>query len=308
MERYSRNHVQDLKAALSTDWKSWNIEKDEQLSTLIQNKEKQPFSILSHPVSELVPELEKYSLLKAENIETVKLRIMLILFINDYMSPVSKLINFDQVSKPWSLAHQVVEIRGLIFFEIKRILLKSIISSAEITWFNPKDINLNRLTAIKQADLGYQNGNEMDTLYGQAFSQLVDNEREDPKMWFARSPAFRVNFKGEGGTDQGGLYNEALSQFCTEWQSNALALFINTPNGTNNVGLNREKFIPRSSSTSAIHLSMYTMIGKLLGHSIRNDHPLALDFPSIVWKQLVANFFSFFANICRLAKLLLLKI
>jgi E3 ubiquitin-protein ligase HERC2 len=126
------------------------------------------------------------------------------------------------------------------------------------------------------------------SIFGQAFRQL--NHR-DPKMFRLEKSkcAWKTVFKGEFADDYGGPYRSSIEDMCKELQSNVLPLLIRCPNGRENIGSNREKYVPRPSSTSALHLSMYEFVGKLMGLAIRTRTPLDLDFPSIVWKPLVGD-------------------
>lgn len=286
MERFSKNPSQDAKSAFAIDWSNWTLSMDETLVELAQPKNS--FATVASSES-ILAEIERYPSLKEQPLPSIKYRLLLLLFLNDYARTAVQFINLDQASSKWSLAHTFTKIKGVLFFDMKRKLLQKVVKATENLWSYPKTVQLNRLLAFKQRERGYQNGNELDSLYGQMYSQLIRHEKDDPKFWFYTEPVFKTDFKGEGGTDQGGLYNEALSQICTELQSNTLSLFINVPNGQHNVGLNRDKYIPRSSSNSATQLSMYTLLGKLIGSAMRNDHPLALNFPSLLWKPLVGE-------------------
>jgi len=94
-------------------------------------------------------------------------------------------------------------------------------------------------------------------------------------------------FAGEMAQDAGGPYRESFAQYTTELQSSSLPLFLRCPNGVNNVGINREKWVPNPSATSALHLELFAFLGKLMGYAIRSQNYLDLNFPSILWKQLV---------------------
>jgi E3 ubiquitin-protein ligase HERC1 len=126
-------------------------------------------------------------------------------------------------------------------------------------------------------------------VFVQAFHQLNDL---DPSSLRSTSRAFTVRLTGEGATDSGGPYRESLSHMCSDLQSDQLPLFIPCPNAQLaieevGIGKNRDKWIPKPSSTSATHLAMYEFVGKLMGVAIRTRTPIPLDLPSVVWKPLV---------------------
>ena len=100
-----------------------------------------------------------------------------------------------------------------------------------------------------------------------------------------------VVFTGEGAEDVGGPFREHLTEMCNELMSDALPLFLPTPNHRSNIGNYRDCWLPRPSLTSPLHISMYTFIGMLMGGAIRSSEPLGLYLPPVVWKgmRLPAN-------------------
>lgn len=100
----------------------------------------------------------------------------------------------------------------------------------------------------------------------------------------AESLIFKVTFKGEGGSDHGGLYRDCITSVCTELQSKLLPLLIPTPNNKSEHGENRESFIVNPSSTKATHLEMFRYFGYFLGMAIRSEQYLPLDLAPIFWK------------------------
>lgn len=92
-----------------------------------------------------------------------------------------------------------------------------------------------------------------------------------------------------------GPYRESLAEYCAELQSGALPLLIRCPNAVNDVGINREKWVPNPLMGRGhrfrpeLHAEMLRFLGKLMGVAIRSQQPLDLDLPSIVWKQLVRS-------------------
>jgi E3 ubiquitin-protein ligase HERC2 len=56
--------------------------------------------------------------------------------------------------------------------------------------------------------------------------------------------------KGMFAEDAGGPYRECLFQMCRELQSPVLPLFLPCPNARDQVGKNRECYIPNPAATS----------------------------------------------------------
>jgi hypothetical protein len=87
--------------------------------------------------------------------------------------------------------------------------------------------------------------------------------------------------------DYGGPYRSSIVAMCEELQSLLLPLFVPVPNARARVGVNREQWVPRRSATRPLDIAMFEFLGQLMGASLRSRVLLDLDFPAIVWKQLV---------------------
>lgn len=116
------------------------------------------------------------------------------------------------------------------------------------------------------------------------------------------------------GEDAGGLYRESIDMMCQELMSSTAPLFIPCPNAREDMGENRDKYVPRPTATRPLHLQMFTFVGmycagslpvcgslpglhtaeaslatgKLFGLALRTKVLLKLNLPSIVWKVGVA--------------------
>jgi hypothetical protein len=100
---------------------------------------------------------------------------------------------------------------------------------------------------------------------------------------------FKAELKGERSQDIGGVFREIIEQICTEIQSPSLPLLIKTANNKNAFGLNREKWTINSGSASAAHMELFSFLGVLMGMSFRAGHTLALNLPTLVWKQILGD-------------------
>ena len=98
---------------------------------------------------------------------------------------------------------------------------------------------------------------------------------------------WKVKFVGESVDDCGGGYSESIAEMCDELQNGSLPLLIQTPNGRDDTGVNRDCFIINPAATSHIHLSMFRFLGALLGIAIRTGSPINLSLAPPIWKLLV---------------------
>eukprot|EP00455_Lapot_gusevi_P029999 TRINITY_DN3217_c0_g3_i2.p1 TRINITY_DN3217_c0_g3~~TRINITY_DN3217_c0_g3_i2.p1 ORF type:complete len:407 (+),score=138.04 TRINITY_DN3217_c0_g3_i2:482-1702(+) len=147
-------------------------------------------------------------------------------------------------------------------------------------------VMLNRLKAAQAKEDPSKDPDGLMSVFGQLFSQLRNVRygrflgKRDQQMW-------SCDFQGEGSIDVGGPYRECLVNACADLMSTATPLFIRCPNGKNDVGLNREKWIPNPQATSVVRLAMFEFVGVLMGVALTTQAPLPLDLPSVVWKTLL---------------------
>jgi E3 ubiquitin-protein ligase HERC2 len=185
-----------------------------------------------------------------------------------------------------SLSHVVHQIKGVYFINTKKSVFDLLLSAGPQGFVQTPALVVNRIKANKAREAPGSDPDGQRSVFGQIFSQLrgVRFEtlrcRKDMQVW-------NVAFVGEGSVDVGGPYRESITHMCADLMSDATPLFIRSPNGRNDVGLNREKFVVNPSSTSSLHLAMFEFVGALLGISLRTKTPLSLDLPSIFWKQLL---------------------
>lgn len=71
-----------------------------------------------------------------------------------------------------------------------------------------------------------------------------------------------------------------------ELNSGVLNLLIPTPNTTNDIGYNRDRFLFNPSLKDADSMEMFKFLGILLGVAMRTKKPLDLRLAPMVWKQL----------------------
>ena len=76
---------------------------------------------------------------------------------------------------------------------------------------------------------------------------------------------WKVKLVGESVDDCGGGYSETIAEMCEELQNGSVPLLIQTPNGRDETGVNRDCFIINPSATSPTHLNMFRFFGVLLG-------------------------------------------
>ena len=181
-------------------------------------------------------------------------------------------------------------VKGLLSWPSKRQTVQDRINStvSPSAGSNSIPLSLDRFKAGLLRERNKVDHKGTRSLFGQAFQQL-SSKPPDVFRLRVNDRAWKTNFVGEHATDAGGPYREGLSVMCQELQSTHLPLFTLCPNGSADVGLNRNAYIPVVSSTSSLHISMYEFLGKLMGLAMRTEDYLGLQFPPIIWKGILGD-------------------
>ena len=145
-------------------------------------------------------------------------------------------------------------------------------------------VSLDRRAAASFKEKNKPDSQAAYTLFGQLFQQV--NKVDPGKLRNEKQP-LNVEFRGEYGDDVGGLFRETYTEIAKEIESPLLPLFVLSPNGRNDVGKNRDVFVPNPTSTTPACIAMFEFLGKLMGIAIRSQTPLAINVAESFWKRLV---------------------
>lgn len=147
-------------------------------------------------------------------------------------------------------------------------------------------IELNRIQVkrLRSRGAGLANLDSSRTVFGQMCSKWSALGPEDLLL---HQRIWKVKFVGESVDDCGGGYSESIAEMCDELQNGSLPLLMQTPNGRDDTGVNRDCFIINPMAGSHMHLNMLRFLGALMGIAIRTGSPINLSLAPPVWKQLV---------------------
>ena len=277
------------------EWR-WSRAMDEQLVAYIDevaNKAARRLMSLTFrdldPISKADADSPHFAQLKGVPIEALRARFAILKMIStDYMRvlPVVDL----SLRAPWSASPLILAVSKLLIFQQSKMYLWRSMLGRLYSEERPQFVILNRHEAAKKRR------DAQSRLHHSLFYQLYAHigMLVDPSSLRRRGQAWMVKFVGEGGHDVGGLYNESLVDVCNELQAEGnpnnahqqlLPLFRLCPNGRHGVGENRQQYVPTSSSTAPLHLSMLEFIGRLCGVCcLDNNRALPLDLCAMVWK------------------------
>ena len=233
------------------------------------------------------PHLIHYKAIEHKTTAELRVRLLQLMLLNRSVTALLPMLDFSVKPGMSRLADLVRGLRKLVFWSTKRKLWEAALADTQSAGGNALgEVNINRFKANRLRERGKCDERGTRTCFGQLFRRLNGAD----VTGFRASKGVRVwktTFVGEGGIDAGGLYRELLHVVAQELQSPQLPLFILCPNGREQIGQNRDKWVPSPSATAPLHLAMYEFLGKLMGLSIRTLSLLNLDLPSIVWKALI---------------------
>ena len=100
----------------------------------------------------------------------------------------------------------------------------------------------------------------------------------------------QVTFRGENGSDAGGVFREGMSRVVEDLFSDTLNLLIPCPNALHGLPNNVDKYIPNPKlACCPLGLEMFEFVGKMMGMSMRANLCLPFQFPSLVWRRLLGQ-------------------
>lgn len=71
-----------------------------------------------------------------------------------------------------------------------------------------------------------------------------------------------VRDAGESVDDCGGGYSESIAEMCDELQNGSIHILIQTPNGRDESGSNRDCFVLNANLKSPLHQTMFRFFGR----------------------------------------------
>ena len=73
------------------------------------------------------------------------------------------------------------------------------------------------------------------------------------------------------------LTEQSWAMYCQELQSPALPLLVRTPNGVQQMGQGRERWLLNPGAATATQMQMFEFLGKLMGVAVRTKNYLNLN-------------------------------
>ena len=235
-------------------------------------------------------ELLHFKSLEGVPIYDLQLRFLILRNFNRRLQSVLPLVDLSRPDHESALAAMVRKLRGLIFGTVKRRLWSTVLEESscgdghKIQKDKDPQATVDRNRAQAHAKTRQPDMKGTRTVFGQLMQQL---HWAAPRTLRNSQRAWYTILAGEQADDYGGPYREVFGQASNDLMSPALPLFVRCPNHFDNLGENRDVWLPNPKATTPTLLTMYGFLGKLMGIAIRTKNPMALNLASLVWKPLV---------------------
>ena len=287
-EKFLKYHLQSSQI--------WNKQRDIQLVSLLEhfvNIDTRGGNFLDiyqfHEILENLKEeiLIKYPLLKEISKEELFYRACLIITINEPSESFVLYSSFQNLNNKNTIANYLIKYKHLYLFYNKKEQLRTLIEKYEylsnediipnVTIQRYNNSNNNNVSSIHSSNLNHLNAET--SIFQQVYKQLA-------RVPFASShkQMFQVNFIGEDGIDEGGLFRDALTQMTNDIQE---LLFIPTPNSQNE-HCSRILYVPNPNRCSENDFRMFEFTGRLIGSALLSCTVCSgISWPLMIWKYLL---------------------
>ena len=153
-------------------------------------------------------------------------------------------------------------------------------------------ITVERQRALKEYNAAEDRFNN--SLFYQMYEKLHTNRPSNFRQEFiavldgGQKRSFRLKFRGEGVSDNGGPYREVFAQMAEEVNRGTLPLFSPCKNHLEKAGENRETWVFDPSRDSSLDRSMLKFFGQMVGVACRCEIQMDLLLPPMFWKRMAS--------------------
>lgn len=210
--------------------------------------------------------------------------------LNEYTDRTASTAGSSSLQQRLSLAEIVRQLKDLFFLDTKKQVFDALMAIGLYKGSSSHRVSINRVMSMRARESGSRPGNDdsFETIFGQLFTQL----RNVPYGTFRVSSSarpFSVELMGESSIDVGGPFREIVTDAVNDLMSGRTSLFCLCPNSRNDVGLNRDKYVVRSTARSPTQLAQFEFVGLLLGLALRSKFVLPFNLSSVFWKQVLQD-------------------
>jgi len=227
-------------------------------------------------------------------LSALRLRFLFLRLFNSLFSTLLPLIDLRRTVDPRSIAGLLHRTRPFLFPSVKSSFMASILDATAEEIQKPPRIQLNRTALAMARGRGQHIDFMQASLYAKTFEQLnaIDPFKLRPMRPAGTEPflCFEVSFQGEQVVGEGGPFRQIFSDLATELQdpsNTQTGLLHPTPNQSNKIGNDRDKFCLRPGANTAQHLAYFEFMGVLFGCCLRTGVRFPVDLATATWKSLL---------------------
>jgi hypothetical protein len=220
----------------------------------------------------------------------IYLRIALIQGFNQH---IQRLLPFVDLANPCrhSLGAKLRALAPLVLRDVKMAVVEAGKERTQGSGGNSLTITLDNFAASRSMEAAERDVTTSRCIFVQAFRALHHKDSQVLRSCWDGDRVFQVTFRGENGSDAGGVFREGMSRVLEDLYSpETLNLLIPCPNAQHGLPTNTDKFLPNPQlATCPLALEMFEFVGKLMGMSLRANLCLPFHFPSLIWKRLLGH-------------------
>jgi len=220
----------------------------------------------------------------------IYLRIALLQGFNRRLQHLLPLIDLGNACRH-SLGAKLRALAHLVLRDVKMAVVEAGKERTQGSGGNTLTITLDNFAASRSMEAAERDISTSRCIFVQAFRALHHKDPKVLRSCWDGDRVFQVTFRGENGSDAGGVFREGMSRVVEDlYMPDALNLLIPCPNAQHGLPTNVDKFLPNPHlATCPLALDMFEFVGKLMGMSLRANLCLPFHFPSLVWKRLLGQ-------------------
>ncbi len=226
---------------------------------------------------------------------TIRLRFAVLQHFNVDLQRVVRMIDLLDTSSTWSIGYKVNALTERVFLDSKMRLLDKAVAETTRRGQSGLRVTLDNNKAFASQNRAERFDRDKDPAVSEClFVQLCKELNNKPPSQLQHSldskgRLFYVTFRGDEGTDWGGIYRETLARATSDLFASYFALNLPCPNRVHGQVDNADRFVPNPRQTSPSALAMFEFVGKLMGIALRTKNYLEIGYAPLVWKKLVGQ-------------------
>ena len=226
---------------------------------------------------------------------SIRLRFAILRQFNVDLQQVVSMINLLDVQASWSIGYKINALTNRIFLGSKLTILQNAIAQTMQPGYSGLTITLDNNIAFSSQNRAERFAQDREPAVSNClFAQLCAELNDRPVNILQhkldeKGRLFYVNFKGDAGTDWGGIYRETLARATSDLFASYFLLNVPCPNRIVGQAVNSDRYLPNPCQNSPSALKMFEFVGKLMGIAVRTKNYLEMQYAPLIWKKIVGQ-------------------